>query len=182
MYSIYKFNFNSIYILTTWNRVLLEANRFVAIQEIPRILLNPKVHYRIHNYPPPVSILSQPHPVHTPTSHFLKIHPNIILPSTPGSPQWSLSLRFPYQNPTHASLLPSPRYMPRPSHSSRFYHPHTSGWGVQIMKLFITPYIYIYIYIYFYITGPWLYEAAATCYSILLCTWISAMCCATCWY
>jgi hypothetical protein len=25
--------------------------------------------------------------------------------------------------------------VPRPSHSSRFYHPHSSGWGVQIMEL-----------------------------------------------
>jgi hypothetical protein len=57
----------------------------------------------------------------------LKIHPNIILSSTPGSPQWSLSLRFPHQNPIHAYFLPHPRYMPRPSHSSRFYHPHNIG-------------------------------------------------------
>jgi hypothetical protein len=27
--------------------------------------------------------------------------------------------------------------MPHQSHSSRFYHPHNSGWGVQIMKLLI---------------------------------------------
>jgi hypothetical protein len=35
----------------------------------------------------------------------------------PGSPQWSLSLRFPHQNPVQASPLPHLSYMPRPSHS-----------------------------------------------------------------
>ena len=83
-----------------------EANRFSANQEIPRILWNPKVHYRIHKWPPPVSILGQPNPVHIPTSHLLEIHPNIIHPSTPRSPQWSLSLRFPHQDPIHPLSSP----------------------------------------------------------------------------
>jgi hypothetical protein len=55
----------------------------------------------------------------TPTFHFLKIHLNIIHPSKPGSPEWSLSFRFSHQNPAHVSSLPQTRYIPRPSHSSR---------------------------------------------------------------
>ena len=111
-----------------------EANRFSASQEIPSILWNPNVHYRIQKYSPPVRILRQLDPVHTPTSHLLQIHLNIILPSTPGSPRWSLPLRFPHHKPVYASPLPHTRYIPRPSHSSRFYHPNHIGWGVQMNR------------------------------------------------
>ena len=99
-------------LLTPWCRVLLEeANWFAASQEIPRISRNPKVHYRTHKRPPPVSILGQPNPVHIPTSYLLEIHPNIIHPSMPMSPQWSLSLRFPHQDPIHPPLLTHTRYL-----------------------------------------------------------------------
>ena len=102
-----------------------EANWFAASQEIPRISWNPKVHYRTHKPLPPVPILGHPNPVHTPTSHLLEIHP-----SMPRSPQWSLSLQFPHQDPIRPPLLTHMRHMTSPSHSSRFYHPHNIGWGV----------------------------------------------------
>ena len=82
-----------------------EANCFAASQEIPRISWNPKVNYHTHKRPLPVPVLGQPNPVHTPTSHLLDIHPNIIHLSTPRSPQWSLSLRFPHQDPMRPPLL-----------------------------------------------------------------------------
>ena len=80
-----------------------EANWFAASQEIPRISRNPKVHYRTHKHPPPVSILGQPNPVHIPTSHLLQIHlrlglPNDLFPS--GFP--TKSLYTPLSSPIHA--------------------------------------------------------------------------------
>ena len=119
------------------HRPAWETNQFSASQEIPRILWNPKFHYRIHKCPPPVPILRQFDPVHTPTSHFLKIHLNNILPSMPGSPKRSLSLSFIHQNPVYASPLHHTCCISRPSHSSQFYHPNSIEWGVQITKLLI---------------------------------------------
>ena len=134
-YMIFKTR-NKVHYILTYSMVQSPswaANWFAASQEIPYISRNPKVHYRTHKRPPPVSILGQPNPVHIPTSHLLEIHPNIINPSTPRSPQWSLSLQFPHQDPIRPPLLTHTRHMPCPSHSSRFYHPHNIGWAVQII-------------------------------------------------
>ena len=91
-----------------------EANWFAASQEIPHISRNPKVHYRTHKRPPLVPILGQPNPAHIPASHLLGIRPNIIHQSTPRSPQWSLSLRFPHQD--HIHPLSSPIRATCPAH------------------------------------------------------------------
>ena len=77
------------------------------------------------------------HPIHASPSHFLNIHFNIILRYTPWSSKWPLSLRFPLHNPVYSSPILHTRYMPHPSHSSPFYHPHNIGWAVQIIKLLI---------------------------------------------
>ena len=113
-----------------------EANRFSASREIPRILWNPKFHYHSYKNLPPVPILSQLDPVHAPTSLFLKTHLNIILPSTPGYPKWSPSLRFP-PKPCIRLSPPLTRYMSRPFHASRFSHPNNIGWGYRSLAHYV---------------------------------------------
>ena len=103
-----------------------EANWFAASQEIPRISRNPKVHYRTHKHPPPVSILAHPNPIHIPTTHLLEIHHNIFNLSTPRSPQWSPSTKN-----LHLPLLTHTRHMPSPSHSSRLSPPQYWVWSVE---------------------------------------------------
>ena len=83
-----------------------EANSSSASQEIPRIVWNPKIHYLIHRYPPPVNILSQIDPIHTPHSTswrsilILSSHLRLGLPSA----------LFPsgFPNKTLYTSLPSP--------------------------------------------------------------------------
>ena len=113
---ISNFHFSSLVILTyllTYSMAQSpswEANWFAASQEIPRISRNPKVHFRTHKRPPPVSILGQSNPVHIPTSYLLEIHPNIMHPSTPRSPP---VFSFPPVSPARPHTPPFPHpYVP----------------------------------------------------------------------
>ena len=92
--------------LTARVGVLLEKlTCFLASQEIPHILWNPKVHYCIHKSPPPVPILGQVNPVHIPhpnswrsiliSSQLCLVLPSGFIPSC-----------FPHQNPVCSSSLP----------------------------------------------------------------------------
>ena len=87
-----------------------EADRFSASKEIPHILWNLRFITVFTSVPIQIS------PVHALPYHFLKIHFNIILLSTPGSSKWSLSLRFPQQNPVYASPLLFPIHATCPAY------------------------------------------------------------------
>jgi hypothetical protein len=100
-----------------------EASRSSASQEIPRILWNPKVDYRIHKGPPPVPILSHINPVHAPhpiSWRSLLYYPPIYAWVFQVVP----SLRSPHQSPVCTSPLTHTCYMSRPPRSSWFVHPN----------------------------------------------------------
>ena len=61
-----------------------------------------------------------PHPTSWRSIVILFSHLRLGLPSGP------FSFRFPNRKTVYASPLPHTRYMPRPSHFSRFYHPNKS--------------------------------------------------------
>ena len=73
-----------------------EDNRFSASQEIPHIIWNPKVHYRIHKCPAPVSILSQLdsvkslHPISWRSILIISFHPRLVLPSGCPGPRFTV--------------------------------------------------------------------------------------------
>jgi hypothetical protein len=77
----------------------LTSHQFCSHSRIPKILLNPKVHYRVHKSPTLVTILSQIKSVHITPNCFSKIHFNIIHPTTSLSSYWSLSFWLSHQNP-----------------------------------------------------------------------------------
>jgi hypothetical protein len=93
-----------------------EATNCAATQELPNILRNPYVHYRVRKSPPLVPILSQIDSVHIIPSYLSKIYFNIVHPSM--SLVFlvvSFLLAFPPISYIHSSS-PHSCYRPCPSH------------------------------------------------------------------
>jgi hypothetical protein len=61
-------------------------------QEMPHLVLNPRIYYHVQKSPPLSPNLCLTNPVYTHTPAFFKIRFNILLSSAPSSPKWCLCL------------------------------------------------------------------------------------------
>jgi hypothetical protein len=93
-----------------------EAANCAATEELPSILWNPKVHYRVHEGSPLVPILTQINPVRTTPSYLSKIHFIIVHSPTSWSSKWSVSFWPSHQNSICIPILPHSCYRPSASH------------------------------------------------------------------
>jgi hypothetical protein len=91
-----------------------EAANCAATQELPSIVWNSMVHYRVHKSPPLVPILSQKNPILTIPSCHSKIHFNIVHPPTLWSPNGLILYGIP-ANILYAFLV-SPIRATSPTH------------------------------------------------------------------
>ena len=101
------------YLLTPWCRVLEKLTGLQLVKKFPAFHATRRFITALTSVRH-LFILGQPNPVHIPTSHLLEIHPNIIHPSTPRSPQWFLPSGFPTK--TLYTPLSSPIRATCPTH------------------------------------------------------------------
>jgi len=102
-----------------------EANMFSASQEIPRILWNPEGSLPHSQVPATCPYHEPARSSPYPTSHWLRsiliLSANLRLGLPSGLFPSGFLTRILY------TPLPHTRFKPRPSHSSRFYHPNNIG-------------------------------------------------------
>ena len=112
-------NRSLLYVLSYFlGRVLLDKlTRFNIVKKVPAFYGTRRLITGFKRAPTcPYSEPDQSSPCSP--SHFLKIHINIVFPSTPEPSKWCLFTRFPRQSSVSNSSLPHTLYIPHPSHSS----------------------------------------------------------------
>ena len=120
--------FKNLYLLPPWCRILLQkltglqlVKKFLAFYGTRRFITAlTSVRHLSLSWASPIQA-TYPHPTSWRFILILSTH------LRPRSPHWSLSLRFPHQDPIRPPLLTHMCHMPNPSHSSLFYHPHSIG-------------------------------------------------------
>jgi hypothetical protein len=147
------------------------TKQFSVSQKNLHDLRSPDVHYCTHKCPPSVSILTYVISTHVFQSLLLKTHYNIIFLPTARTSKRSLSLMTPYQSP---STLSRTCYMPRPSHSSWFDHPHNIGWAVLIILLCLCILIVMFMYFYCYV---YVFLVLCLCILIVMCVYFYCYAC-----
>ena len=124
---------SNTYLLTPLCRVLLEkltalqlVKKFPAFHGTRRLITAlTSVRQLSLSWASPIHSI-YPHPTSWRSFLILSTHLRLGIPSGLFPP---VSPPRPYTPP----LLSNTRHMPIPSHSSRFYHPHNIGWGVEII-------------------------------------------------
>ena len=92
--------------------------------------MEPNAQYRIQKSLRPVPILSQINTVHASPVHFLKIHFNIFLPSTPSSTKWFFPSGLPSKTlcapllPPISGICPRPQVIPLGTSGTHLYIAH----------------------------------------------------------
>ena len=127
----------TICILTPRCRVLLEkptglqlVKKFPAFHRTRRFITAlTSVRHMSLSWTSPIQSIC-PHPTSWRSVLILSTHLRL------GLPNGLFPSGFPTKTLYTLSLLTHTRHMPSPSHSSRFYHPHNIGLGVQIIKYF----------------------------------------------
>jgi hypothetical protein len=115
----------------------LQTTSSHSASQIPRLLWNPKVHYRVHNSPPLVPVLSQINRVDNFLTYFPKIRSNIILPIYAPAFQVVSSLPTKIFLSIYNISYTYYYYLPRSSHCSSFHHPNNI-WSSSLWS-FIQP-------------------------------------------
>ena len=108
-----------------------KADRSSASQEIPRILWNLKICYRMHKRPPLVLIMSQIKPVSAPHPTSWRLILILSCPVRQGLPSGPFPSGF-HTKTLYAALHTC--YMARPS---PFYGLNNFWWAAQVIKLYV---------------------------------------------